>query len=203
MGYGLVEFPRSLWREAFPETQLRRSIIKSIAADEALFEVVWEVQDIENIADAVLNKIAREGSDDEYYNKCVERIKRRKDELLAAMSPDLRRRRTNNDRTSVSNDDYGIKTPGKLPTLTHLARLNKNLMRVQDKLYGDMQRWEGLMKRIAFLTALSDSTAASGEDTHAPLIQSAQTNSVWMLYIRSPFYKIIALLASLLSMLIL
>lgn len=203
MGYGLVEFPRSLWREAFPESQLRRCLIKSIAADEALFEIVWEVQDIESIADAVLMKIAREGSDDAYYNECVERVKKRKDELIATMSQDLRRRRHNNDRATDSNDEYGIKTPGKLPTLKHLARLNKRLMRTQDKLYGAMLRWEGLVKRIAFLTAHTDATTMIGDDTHAPLIQSTNTSTTWTKYLRSPFYKSAALIASLLSMLIL
>ena len=44
LGYGLVDVPRTMWRKSMPESELRRSHIMAGAADEALFEAVWELQ---------------------------------------------------------------------------------------------------------------------------------------------------------------
>jgi len=44
LGYGLVALPRYLWRQAEPAVELRRAQIMAGAADEALFEAVWELQ---------------------------------------------------------------------------------------------------------------------------------------------------------------
>ena len=44
LGYGLVALPRSLWRKADPDVELRRTQIIAGAADEALFEAVWKLQ---------------------------------------------------------------------------------------------------------------------------------------------------------------
>ena len=44
LGYGLVALPRSLWRQAKPDLELRRTYIMAVAADEALYEAVWDLQ---------------------------------------------------------------------------------------------------------------------------------------------------------------
>jgi hypothetical protein len=44
LGYGLVALPRSLWRQANPDMELRRTYIMAVAADEALYEAVWALQ---------------------------------------------------------------------------------------------------------------------------------------------------------------
>lgn len=44
LGYGLVALPRSLWRQSYPERELRRAQIMLSSVDEALFEAVWELQ---------------------------------------------------------------------------------------------------------------------------------------------------------------
>ena len=44
LGYGLVAVPRSFWRQANPDLELRRTYIMAAAADEALYEAVWDLQ---------------------------------------------------------------------------------------------------------------------------------------------------------------
>lgn len=44
LGYGLVDFPRHMWRKSEPVTELRRRRIMAGNADEAVFEAVWELQ---------------------------------------------------------------------------------------------------------------------------------------------------------------
>jgi len=44
LGYGLVDVPRRMWRNAYPDVELRRTQILASHVDEALFEAVWELQ---------------------------------------------------------------------------------------------------------------------------------------------------------------
>ena len=46
LGYGLVDIPQKLWRQANPSTELRRVQIMAGNSDEALYEAVWELQDV-------------------------------------------------------------------------------------------------------------------------------------------------------------
>jgi hypothetical protein len=57
LGYGLVDVPRQMWRVALPEKELRRTQILANAADEALFEAVWELQDVEDDIDQAVRSI--------------------------------------------------------------------------------------------------------------------------------------------------
>jgi hypothetical protein len=58
LGYGLVDVPRQMWRVALPEKELRRTQILANAADEALFEAVWELQDVEDDIDQAVRSIS-------------------------------------------------------------------------------------------------------------------------------------------------
>ena len=57
LGYGLVDLPRQMWRKASPDMELRRTQILANAADEALFEAVWELQDVEDDIDRTIQRI--------------------------------------------------------------------------------------------------------------------------------------------------
>jgi hypothetical protein len=54
IGYGLVDVPRQLWRHGNSALDLRRCHVLANAADEALFEAVWHLQDLEEEVDTTL-----------------------------------------------------------------------------------------------------------------------------------------------------
>eukprot|EP00590_Aulacoseira_subarctica_P006893 CAMPEP_0172418942 /NCGR_PEP_ID=MMETSP1064-20121228/5380_1 /TAXON_ID=202472 /ORGANISM="Aulacoseira subarctica , Strain CCAP 1002/5" /LENGTH=596 /DNA_ID=CAMNT_0013158121 /DNA_START=78 /DNA_END=1868 /DNA_ORIENTATION=- len=68
LGYGLVDLPRQMYRMAFPQKELRRTQILANAADEALFEAVWELQDVEDDIDQTLSKVQHTMIDEEDNN---------------------------------------------------------------------------------------------------------------------------------------
>jgi len=212
LGYGLVALPRSLWRQAEPAAELRRAQIMAGAVDEALFEAVWELQDCEYAIDCALAKIADSKLlSDIYYKYCVDDLLRRKREA-GIMSPELDSRRTENrnrvglagNRSDVTEDDNGT------PTLEKLVDLNLRLMCTQEKLLSAELQWEALIKRCKFLVDISmGSTPPSSlsriESDFLYMTDSRiralrwKLRSIWMKYLRSLAFRLLAILAACLS----
>ena len=58
LGYGLVAFPRSLWRQASPEQELNKTFLHAVSIDDALYDAVWSLQeDVECDIDMALCRI--------------------------------------------------------------------------------------------------------------------------------------------------
>merc|ERR1712238_581401 len=111
LGYGLVALPRSLWRQSYPERELRRAQIMLSSVDEALFEAVWELQDCEYVIDATaldIRDIDSNNNENVYYQNCIDDLLKRKNET-ASMSPELHRRRTNTERKQEEDNGKEIK----------------------------------------------------------------------------------------------
>ena len=119
LGYGLIALPRKIWNQASPEYELRKTQIMAVSADEALFEAVWELQDVEYAIDATISRIVdlkENDSKDIYYNHCVNDLVARKNET-AELKPELHLRRTPLDQRRLDceythdDDDYDSASP--------------------------------------------------------------------------------------------
>lgn len=99
LGYGLVDVPRSWWRQASPESELRRARIVAGGADEALFDAVWELQDCEGSIDLAAAAVERVGAGSGSgtaavkYAAAISKLLEWR-ERTATLSPELQRRRT-------------------------------------------------------------------------------------------------------------
>jgi len=230
LGYGLVALPRSLWRQAKPEVELRRAQIMAGAADEALFEAVWALQDCEHAIDLVLGTIADSSSssssanNDVYYKFCVEDLRRRKIEATTALSPELVRRKTEEYRSrSRTEDEYGEDGNGdddaggggengettnnnnsNIPTLDRLVQLNSELTHTEERLHNAEQQWDALVNRYKFLYELSVGPSRPGLVANSQLrTLGSNFRYIWMKYLRSTAFRISAIATACISIAIL
>ncbi len=161
LGYGLIAFPRSLWRRALPEYELRKVYLMVIKADDELYEAVWSLQDVEYAIDLAVAKIVDldEGlRSDIFYKYCVNELLHRKN-LTAELSPELNGRRTTNRRHAGEEDDGGDDSSfamarGDKPPLEELVKLNRKLKRAQENLFNAHQKWNGLLKKHLFFSGM-------------------------------------------------
>lgn len=165
LGYGLVALPRSLWRQASPEHELRRAQIMAISADEALFEAVWELQDVEYAIDFAVSRIVdldEYSPDDLYYKRCVNHLLQQKNET-AELTPELHLRRLpanerkyeceyqeSNLRLSKSDDS----NEGDMPSMEELVSLNRRLKQAQENLYNTEIRWNSIVERSVYFNSV-------------------------------------------------
>lgn len=118
LGYGLIALPRKIWNQATPEYELRKTQIMAVSADEALFEAVWELQDVEYAIDATISRIVDLKQDDRmdmFYKDCVHDLVSRKNET-AELKPELHLRRTPLDQRRLDceytyDDEYDSSSP--------------------------------------------------------------------------------------------
>jgi len=212
LGYGLVALPRSLWRQAKPEVELRRAQIMAGAADEALFDAVWTLQDCEHAIDAILARIDQSNganipSDDVYFKYCVDELRRRKREA-AELSPELDRRRIESrNRSRVPDVESGADAADEdgdiEPTLKGLVRLNGQLRRAQERLHNAEQRWEALVERSKFLVDISIGTAPNVIPDSQLLTVCLNLRYLYMKYLRSSAFRILAVSTGIISLAIL
>jgi len=168
LGYGLIAFPRSLWRRALPEHELRKVYLMVVKADDELYEAVWSLQDVEYAIDSAVAKIVdldEESSSDLFYKYCVNELLHGKN-LTAELSPELNMRRTTNRRNAEDEDGIGngngnngvddsfARVRGDKPPLQELVKLNRKLKRAQENLFNAHQKWNGLLEKHLFFTGM-------------------------------------------------
>mmetsp|Transcript_31940 Transcript_31940/g.95639 ORF Transcript_31940/g.95639 Transcript_31940/m.95639 type:complete len:655 (-) Transcript_31940:140-2104(-) len=231
LGYGLVDVPRKLWRNANPELELRRAQIMAGAADEALFDAVWKLQDREESIDKAVSAIensdkghiSSDSPDDVYYAQCVDDLIKKREET-ANLSPELQRRRTagSQRRHSNSGDDGegnreegGEVQNGERPSLDELARLGAKLKLAQAQLVSAEQRWNALVERSQFYGELKEGGSPPGHlgvAASAPLLSRANAQLsivgqygryVWRRWLRSPMYRFLGMFTAGLSVMVL
>jgi len=233
MGYGLVAFPRSMWRQARPEHELRKVHLMAVKTDDALFEAVWQLQDVEYKIDSAVARIVDLDDDlpsDVFYKYCVNELLHRKHET-ADLQPEVNLRRTTTRRNGSDEDNLsnGYDTSQK-PSLKELVELNRSLKRAQENLFNAEQRWNAVLEKSNFFSGIDPSADQSiscnpNDTTSLPLSptggarirtvpllimadqQIRTCNSrlmyVWVRYLRACVYRIAAIFFAVLSMAIL
>ena len=206
LGYGLVDLPREMWRCACPTNELRRLRIKASAADEALCEAVWELQDCEDVIDTTMKKIdgvtSDDPTDDLYYNYCVDVLVNRR-KSTEVLDPELQSRRT---RNRGSNDGTDDEDEDEVPSIKTLALLNARIKKAQARLVSSEQQWMSLMEKSDIFSSLVDNTIAH-PSTNPPSskikLLSQYIRYYWLTTIRSIFFRIFSILYTLLSIIVL
>jgi LMBR1-like membrane protein. len=173
LGYGLVALPRSLWRQARPEYELRKVYLMAVKADDKLFEAVWQLQDIEYKIDCAVARIVDLDENDKnelFYKYCVNELLHGKTKT-AALTPDLNMRRTANRNQSDDEGDYStIFDQAQRPTMKELVTLNKKLKRAQENVFHAEQRWNGVLEKHHFFSQIQ-------LDNVVPLLNDGATSS--------------------------
>jgi hypothetical protein len=140
-------------------------------SDEALYEAVWELQDVEALIDAAAAKIG--GGDfgdhkhgnrtavdmDLNYSYCLDKLLTLR-KSTAVLDPELQRRRTGGhhrrshermmrDDTNDDDDDDDSSQYNQesMPTLEYLASLNARLQAAQAAVISEEQRWNALVQK--------------------------------------------------------
>lgn len=157
LGYGLVALPRSLWRQARPDHELRKVYLMAVKADDKLFEAVWQLQDIEYKIDCAVAKIVdldENDRDDLFYKYCVNELLHGKSKT-ADLAPDLNMRRTTNRNPSDDDGDYNtVFNQAQRPTLKELVVLHKKLKRAQENVFNAEQRWKRILEKHGFFSQM-------------------------------------------------
>mmetsp|Transcript_4355 Transcript_4355/g.5665 ORF Transcript_4355/g.5665 Transcript_4355/m.5665 type:complete len:564 (+) Transcript_4355:165-1856(+) len=191
LGYGLIALPRAIWRQASANYELRKAQIMAVAADEALFEAVWELQDCEYSIDAAVSRIVdldENSSPDIYYKYCVNDLLQRKHET-AELKAELHTRRIPHQqqhlrRESEARSDYGKIVNGDKPSMDELVSLNRRLKHAQETLYNTEKRWEYIVERNRYFNEI---------------ISKWRGKLFWIIILRMLFYRVIASITILMS----
>ena len=213
LGYSLVDLPKQIWRQANPETELRRTQIVASNADEALFEAVWELQDCEDLIDKVAARIGdSEDSQvtiDSYYARCVDKLLTAR-KSTAILSTEMQRRRTvgRGRHDDTSNTDLG----DSIPSIPNLAKLNARLQRAQGEVVSSEQRWNALVQHSNFYAELAEGSIPDGDRldvgaTHPCLkvllaiLDAVKRNMryIWRGFLRCPFYRLLGMACAVMS----
>ncbi len=177
LGYGLVAFPRSLWRRSHTVHELNKIYLVAVELDDALYDAVWSLQDIEYEIDIAVSRIVdldENESGDIHYRYCVNELLHRKTKT-ADLAPELHMRRTNNHGNGTGrdgedhdryNEDRAITSDGR-PTMKELVELNRKLIRAQENLFNAEQRWNALRENYHFFSSIEEGNTANGVNTNA------------------------------------
>ena len=164
LGYGLVAFPRNMWRQARPEYELRKVQLMAVKTDDCLFEAVWQLQDVEYRIDCALARITDLDDNlasDLFYKYCVNELLHKKNET-GDLTPELHARRTTR-RRDGSESEVGAGDDGILdlngdgsikPHLQELVELNRSLKRAQEHLFNAEQRWNAILDKSKFFSGI-------------------------------------------------
>jgi hypothetical protein len=233
LGYGLVALPRSLWRQARPDYELRKVYLMAVKADDKLFEAVWQLQDIEYKIDCAVARIVDLDENDKnelFYKYCVNELLHAKSKT-AELTPELNMRRTTSRNQSEDERDYNtIFDQAQRPTLNELVILNKKLKRAQENVFHAEQRWNGILEKHRFfsrmqlenvvpnngagppsLVAGTSSVGNNIRNTADPLLVvtdnqqtcRSQMTRLWVRYFRPVVYRCLGLICAALSVAIL
>ena len=191
LGYGLVAFPRNMWRQARPEYELRKVQLMAVKADDTLFEAVWQLQDLEFQIDCALCRIRdldENNASDFFYKYCVAELLQKKNET-GDLSPELHARRTTttNRRRDAGGANGGGTGGGRVgsggdgeegilevnndgsqkPALEELVELNRCLKRAQEHLFNAEQRWNAILDKSRFFSSFDPNYNYSGNYKHS------------------------------------
>lgn len=215
LGYGLVDFPRQLWRMSSPEKELQRFQIMAGVADEALFDAVWELQDCEDAIDQITAEYYTKGetATDVTIQKCIDELLRQRN-LTAVLDNELESRRTahrpvsptntkQTNKTTKNNDTRSgdiekdsrllenVENFEKQSTIDEFALVNARLKLAQANLISAEQKWQSIVEVYNYYSQLSSSN-------------SENTNSSSMIpKLRSLWFRLLASLAASLSIIVL
>ena len=216
LGYGLVDLPKKIWRQANPAMELRRTQIMASNADEHLFEAVWDLQDCEGMIDNAATRIGdyEENSNrllpmDPHYARCVDMLLTLR-KTTALLSPELQRRRTTGQRRL---EDYSVEDAEEgYPSIEQLAKLNRRLQHAQNEVLSAEQRWMSVVKKSEFYAELAEGTicrpvsmeVSSSDSVVTKLIACASSLAnhiryIWLSCLRRPCYKILGMSCAVLS----
>lgn len=185
----------------------------AVTADEDLYAAVWELQDVEYEIDAAVSRIVDlDDRDwrDVYYKCCVNDLLQRKHET-AELKPELHGRRTTLGQRGAEagagrfgltlsrslsleeeeefNESGGPYEVDDKPSMEELIALNRRLKRAQENLYNTDKRWESIVQK--------------NQDFHEIIHKWSSGRMKWMKYCRTIFFRLIAVLATCLSAIIL
>jgi hypothetical protein len=172
LGYGLVSVPRSLYHRSHPEIMLEQRYLLATSLDTDLFECVWNLQDVEGIVDAVVNR--RDSANLSYdVIGFLDDLKFRRDSGVAdlvgvehrrtARSPSSSSNNTSSSRSNSGGDNYSgrpLLDPSCELTIQNLAELNRTLMAAQADVRVAVRAHEHLVDEIAYYSSLGDNLVA-------------------------------------------
>ena len=187
LGYGLVAFPRNMWRQANPKYELQKMQLMAVKADDRLFEAVWQLQDLEYRIDCALSRIRdldENLASDLFYKYCVAELVQKKNET-GDLTPELHARRTtttNRRRDGVGAGGGGREGSGgdgeegildvngdgsQKPPLEELVELNRSLKRAQEHLFNAEQRWNAILDKSKFFSGIDPNYNHSDSHIHS------------------------------------
>lgn len=231
LGYGLVDIPQKLWRQANPATELRRVQIMAGNSDEALYEAVWELQDCEALIDSAASKIGdyEENGNrvpmDMQYSYCLDKLLTLR-KSTAVLDPELQRRRTGGqhrrnhermrDNEDEDDDDSSLYNEESMPSLDYLASLNARLQAAQAAVVSEEQRWNALVQKSLLYKDLVENTVprptrvVAESDASCMSKWAAQCKSVsdhlryiWLVYLRGLWFRVVGFASAVLSFMVL
>ncbi len=257
LGYGLINFPRSLWRSAKPGHEIQKVYLSVVKADDQLFQAVWSLQDVEYAIDIAVSKIVdldENCRSDVFYKYCVNELLHQK-HLTVELCPELSRRRTTGRRNADEGEQDRENSDNSFalvrgaatddpPQLKELIKLNRKLKRAQENLFNAHQKWNGLLEKHSFFSGMdpdskidlniTNSMTLNADDERnenghsksnsetsrkgkaplspkngdAPLLAPTQTcrsriKYVWIRFLRSCVYRLMAAVAAIMSLAIL
>lgn len=232
LGYGLVNIPQKVWRQANPAQELRRTQIMAGNSDEALYEAVWELQDCEALIDAAAAKIGdyQENGNrvpmDMNYSYCLDKLLTLR-KSTAVLDPELQRRRTggqhrrHHERVRSSDeddddDDSSQYNEESMPSLDYLASLNARLQAAQAAVISEDQRWNELVKKSLLYKDLVENTVPrptrtvveSDASCLAKLMGTCRSvgdhlRYIWLVYLRGPWFRVAGVASAVLSVMVL
>lgn len=232
LGYGLVNIPQKLWRQANPALELRRTQIMVGNADEALYEAVWALQDCEALIDAAASKVEdyeENGSRvpmDMTYSYCLDKLLTLQ-KSTAVLNPELQRRRTgghrrhnergrDNDGDDDDDDDSSQYKGGNKPSLDYLASLNARLQAAQAAVVSEEQRWDSLVKKSMLYKDLvensvprplrsvveSDASCLTRLSARCKIVRD-HLRYIWLVYLRGSCFRVAGIACAVLSAMVL
>lgn len=221
LGYGLVDVPRKLWQMANPQYELRKTRILASSADEALDDVVWELQDCEALVDDAATRAgdctndnldgtqpANTNGMDLSYAACLDQLLVLR-KSTATLSPELQRRRASchrrNDDNENDNDENDLDNSNGPPSRDYLARLHARLQAAQADVVSAEQLWNTVVAKSRLYSALVEGTIprpmrGSTEASDSLSRSRSKCNNLvayleyfWLVYARNTFYRLLGM----------
>jgi hypothetical protein len=221
LGYGLVDLPQKLWRQADPSVELRRTQIVASNLDEHLFESVWTLQDVEALIDSAAQRIGDYEENgrrmlpmDPHYARCVDSLLSLR-KSTSVLSPELQRRRTGGGSNRRHDEAVSPDLDG-YPSIGYLATLNRRLQHAQNEVLSSEQRWHSIVRKSELYGALAEGTiprpvrmdVVPADSVGTKLMACLESFSshlqyIWLFYVRRPWYKLLGASCAVLSIMVL
>jgi len=203
LGYGLVDVPRRLWRHGSAAQELRKCHILANAADEALFEAVWQLQDLEEEIDSVLEPVIATRSNmvnDLIYQDCLHQLLARRNAAEFVHNAELLSRRASKQASSqktalmLADSSEGLVLDQNFPSTAQLATLHKRLKSSHANLRQAQQAWHDLVQTSRHYQAI-----VSGDQSYF----TSKFQFKWYTFWLQPCTRLLAICAATMSLLVL